>query len=164
MEIEKKFLVKTLPDNLSSYVFYEMEQGYLLSANPTIRIRKKNDTYILTYKNRSKNICLEPGLCIAEEAEFPLTKEGYEHLRKKTDGLLIKKTRYIIPYNSHRIELDIFHGAYEGFCLAEVEFETPEQGIQFIPPAWFGKDVSNDIRYTNSYMSANEGFSKIIEK
>ena len=155
MEIEKKYLVSKLPDNLSDYTDFELEQCYLCS-NPTIRIRKKNEDYILTYKNRVKPSVEDGRLCVSDEVELPLTKESYEHLRQKADGNQITKTRYLIPYEGYRIELDVFHGDYEGFYLAEVEFETEEQSTRFLPPEWFGKDVSGDYHYTNSYLSSRE--------
>ena len=155
MEIEKKYLVSKLPDNLSDYTAFELEQCYLCS-NPTIRIRKKNEDYILTYKNRVKPSVEDGRLCVSDEVELPLTKVSYEHLRQKADGKQITKTRYLIPYEGYRIELDVFHGDYEGFYLAEVEFETEEQSTRFLPPEWFGKDVSGDYHYTNSYLSSRE--------
>lgn len=32
-EIERKYLVKQVPENLASYPFHEIEQGYLLHRN-----------------------------------------------------------------------------------------------------------------------------------
>ena len=52
MEIERKFLIKDLPD-LSKYDYVDIEQGYL-STEPVVRIRKKNDKYMLTYKGSGK--------------------------------------------------------------------------------------------------------------
>lgn len=155
MEIEKKYLVNQMPDHLEQYDKWQLEQCYLCER-PAIRIRRKNDEYILTYKNRP----VESGtganpLCLAQEMEAPLTKEAYEHLKEKADGICIVKTRYRIPYGGHTIELDVFHEKYDGFCLAEVEFSSIEEGQNFIPPDWFGRDVSGDIRYTNSYMALN---------
>lgn len=152
MEIEKKYLVTTLPDNLETYDKWEIEQCYLCS-NPTIRIRKKNEDYILTYKNRDEQMKHYENLCVAEEIEVPLTKEAYEHLKTKADGKCICKTRYRIPYQNHIIELDVFHKDYEGFLLAEVEFSSIEDSKIFSKPVWFGKDVSGDFHYTNSYLS-----------
>ena len=149
MEIEKKFLVNELPVNLSKYEIWEIEQCYLCTA-PTIRIRKKNDSYILTYKN---HVPSADALCVAEEIELPLTKKAFEHLKKKCDGRCIQKSRYRIPYEKWVIELDVFHGDYEGFHLAEVEFPSTEESKMFLPPSWFGKDVSGDYHYSNSYMS-----------
>ena len=37
--------------------------------------------------------------------------------------------------------------------LVEVEFESVEQANSFVPPEWFGDDVTNDKRYHNSYLS-----------
>ena len=54
MEIERKYLVKILPDHLEQYPCRQIEQGYL-STNPVVRIRRSNDRYILTYKGRSSD-------------------------------------------------------------------------------------------------------------
>ncbi|MCR4567143.1 MAG: CYTH domain-containing protein [Pseudobutyrivibrio sp.] len=142
MEIEKKFLIKDLPD-LSKYEYIDIEQGYL-STNPVIRIRKKNDKYVLTYKGS--------GLMVREEIEAALTKEAYYHLLEKIDGRSITKRRYLIPYESYTIELDVFSGHKEGLIMAEVEFPTVEEADSFTPPAWFGKEVTEDSRYHNSNM------------
>ena len=51
MEIEKKFLVKVLPDGLEQYEKKVIEQGYLCQR-PVVRVRRSNNNYILTYKSR----------------------------------------------------------------------------------------------------------------
>lgn len=148
MEIERKFLIPVLPENLSSYNYHIIEQGYLCTS-PVVRIRKENDTYYMTYKSK--------GMMVREEYNLPLTKEAYEHLKPKADGIVISKTRYLIPLNEKlTIELDVFHDDYEGLCLAEVEFETEEEANAFAPPAWFGEDVTCDGRYHNSAMSKKQ--------
>lgn len=90
MEIERKFLIskENLPADLNSYPHHRLEQGYLSTA-PVVRIRKEDDNYYLTYKSK--------GLMTREEYNLPLTKESYEHMRPKADGILISKTRYLIP-------------------------------------------------------------------
>ncbi len=142
MEIERKFLIKELPD-LSKYEYVDIEQGYL-STSPVVRIRKKNDNYILTYKGG--------GLMAREEIEAALTKEAYEHLLTKIDGHAITKRRYLIPLNPYLIELDVFSGHMKGLIMAEVEFPSIEEANSFIPPLWFGADVTEDRRYHNSNM------------
>ena len=142
MEIERKFLIKELPD-LSKYEYVEIEQGYL-STSPVVRIRKKNENYILTYKGS--------GLMAREEIEAALTKEAYEHLATKIDGHLITKRRYLIPLEPYTIELDVFSGHMAGLIMAEVEFPTEDEAKSFTPPAWFGEDVTSDRRYHNSNM------------
>lgn len=142
MEIERKFLIKELPD-LSKFEYVDIQQGYL-STNPVVRIRKKNDNYILTYKGG--------GLMAREELEATLTKGAYEHLLEKIDGHPITKRRYLIPLDPYTIELDIFSGHMDGLIMAEVEFPSIEEADAFVPPAWFGADVTEDNRYHNSNM------------
>ncbi len=146
MEIEKKFLINTLPAELEKYPFHHIEQGYLSTA-PVVRVRKQDDEYYLTYKGK--------GLLAREEYNLPLTKESYEHLKEKADGNIISKKRYLIPLEETdlTIELDIFDPPFSPLCLAEVEFPDIESADRFIPPAWFGKDVTEDPAYHNSNMS-----------
>jgi hypothetical protein len=51
VEIERKFLVKELPENLESYPQQHISQGYLCT-DPVVRIRRSNDDYYLTYKGK----------------------------------------------------------------------------------------------------------------
>ena len=55
MEIERKFLIKTLPSDLESYPSSHIEQAYL-NEQPVLRIRKKDDSYILTYKSKGLHV------------------------------------------------------------------------------------------------------------
>ena len=144
MEIEKKFLIKKMPENLESFVHSEIEQAYLC-AEPVIRVRKKDKDYILTYKSK--------GMMVRQEEEFQLTAEAYQHLLKKADGRVITKTRYFIPYDKWTIELDVFHGEMAPLVMAEVEFETEVEIAGFIPPDWFGKEVTFDPGYHNVNMA-----------
>ena len=144
MEIERKYLVKTLPENYTSYPCRQLEQGYLCKE-PVVRIRQDNDTYELTYKSK--------GLLAREEYNMPLTKEAYEHLKGKVDGNLITKKRYMIPYGVFTIELDVFENDLAPLTLAEVEFSSEEEANHFTGPDWFGEDVTFSKLYHNSYLS-----------
>lgn len=145
MEIERKFLIKKLPDNLTSYKAIKIEQAYLCTE-PVVRVRRDNDVYYLTYKSK--------GMIVREEYNLPLTKEAYGHLLAKADGNIITKTRYEIPEKDNlTIELDVFEGKFDGLLLAEVEFASEEEALGYIPPEWFGEDVSNSTKYHNSTLS-----------
>ena len=145
MEIERKFLITHCPLDLSLYSYLKIQQAYLCTE-PVIRIRRQDNTYMLTYKSK--------GMLIREEHNLPLTKEAYEHLRQKADGILLSKTRYIIPteYNL-KIELDIFDAPYENLQIAEVEFPTKESADHFTPLFWFGEEVTFSANYQNSTLS-----------
>lgn len=144
MEIERKYLIKTLPENLEQYPLRVLEQGYLCTT-PVVRIRKDNDKYELTYKSG--------GLMARQEYNLPLTADAYEHLRLKVDGRIISKRRYMLPLREYTIELDIFEGDLAPLMLAEVEFSSIEEANAFEPPEWFGEDVTFDGRYHNSCLS-----------
>ncbi|MBP3700593.1 MAG: CYTH domain-containing protein, partial [Lachnospiraceae bacterium] len=138
---------------------HQIEQGYLCTG-PVVRVRKQDDEYYLTYKGGGK--------MVREEYNLPLTAQAYAHLIEKADGHRITKTRYLIPlepavsaaaepdacdpYAGLTVELDIFTNPGH-LIMAEVEFETEEQALSFVPPAWFGQDVTMDKRYHNSHMS-----------
>ena len=144
MEIERKFLIKKLPENLDAYPVRHLEQGYLCTA-PVVRIRRDNDKYELTYKGK--------GCMIREEHNLPLTKDAYEHLREKIDGRLIVKKRYMIPLEKYTVELDVFEGDLAPLLLAEVEFVSEEEAMAFTPPEWFAEDVTYSKLYHNSFLS-----------
>ncbi len=144
MEIERKFLIKKLPEDLEQYEKRHLEQGYLCTG-PVVRIRKDNDRYELTYKSG--------GMMVRQEYNLPLDEGSYEHLKTKIDGRLIAKTRYMIPYSIYTIELDVFENDLAPLLLAEVEFPSEEEANTFVPPAWFGKDVTFSKLYHNSVLS-----------
>ena len=91
---------------------------------------------------------------VREEYNLPLNEESFTHLKEKIDGLLIQKRRYLIPLGEkYTIELDVFEGALAPLVLAEVEFETEEEANTFVPPEWFGEDVTFSTKYHNSTLS-----------
>ena len=145
MEIERKYLIDSLPEHLDDFPHKELEQAYLCT-NPVVRVRREGEEYVLSYKSG--------GLMVREEYNLPLNQEAYEHLLKKADGIVISKTRYILPEKDGlRIELDVFHGKHDGLILAEVEFPTKEAANAYCPPEWFGEDVTYSTKYHNSNLS-----------
>lgn len=161
MEIERKFTVKKLPDNLQSCRFLKIQQAYL-NTDPVLRIRRQDEHYYLTYKGK--------GLLAREEYNLPLNQASFEHLLPKADGNIISKTRYLIPIEhpafrsgyqppedpSLTIELDVFDPPFAPLIMAEVEFPSLEMANAFLPPDWFLSDVTNDPAYHNSNMSRRE--------
>ena len=159
MEIERKFLIQTLPEHLENFHSHLIEQGYLCT-DPVVRIRRQDDEFILTYKGK--------GFMTREEYNLPLTEEAYYHLREKADGNIISKKRYVIPLVNPSfkpdypappddytlfIELDVFEAPFAPLIMAEVEFGSKESAEGFIPPDWFGEDVTFEREYHNSVMA-----------
>ena len=145
MEIERKYLVKTLPEHLEDFPSRLIEQGYLSTA-PVVRVRKDGEEYYLTYKSK--------GLMVREEYNLPLTKDSYDPLLKKADGNILTKTRYRIPLSKDlTAELDVFQGVFQGLYLVEVEFPDEGAADRFTPPSWFGREVTFSGEYQNSRLS-----------
>ena len=146
MEIERKFTVRKLPENLDSYPCHLIEQAYL-NTDPVIRVRRQDDEYYMTYKGK--------GLLMREEYNLPLNEASYYHLREKADGNIISKKRYVIPVkdSSLCVELDIFDKPFAPLIIAEVEFPDKETAEAFAPLDWFDQDVTNDPAYHNSNLS-----------
>lgn len=162
MEIERKFTVKSLPENLEQYPCHIIEQAYL-NTDPVVRIRRQDDDYYMTYKGK--------GLLAREEYNLPLNEPSYYHLRNKADGNVISKKRYVIPIEkptflsdfgenidqiSLYVELDIFEAPFAPLVIAEVEFPTEDLANAFLPLDWFDQDVTNDPAYHNSNLSRRE--------
>ena len=151
MEIERKFTIKRLPENIESYTYHTIEQVYLTSS-PTIRVRMEDDSYYMTYKGvGGTNTSLSH-----EEYNLPLTKEAYETLASKADGNVIRKKRVLIPYNGHLIELDIFAEPFKPLIIAEVEFDSIDAANDFTPPEWFDEDVTDRKEYRNAYLASKK--------
>lgn len=153
-EIERKFLVKQIPTEVlqkqnSQYIV----QNYLSVGEEEIRVRrvvnKRNDEkkYYMTIK-RGKGIS-------REENELEILEETYNQLRKNLRTEPIRKTRFKINVRADigkMYDLDIYESPLledEGLLTIEVEFENEVQAKEFVPPKWFGKEVTNDKKYKN---------------
>ena len=144
-EIERKWLLQELPEGLQKLPHREIRQGYLCT-DPVVRVRRDGDSYWLTYKGR--------GRMVREEYNLPMTREAYDSLMGKAEGELIEKTRYEMPLDEGlTAEIDLFSGAFSGLAFLEVEFPSREAAEAFRPPAWFGREVTEDARFSNAAMA-----------
>lgn len=144
MEIERKYLIAQLPD-LSGCRSIIMSQHYL-SVDPVIRIRKADERYIFTYKSGE-------GM-VRQEEEFDISAKDFEKLLAKRIGNGVYKTRYVMPLDSHlHAEIDVYEKQLEGLQVVEVEFDNETEANAFTPPAWFGREVTDDPSYTNAMLA-----------
>ena len=125
MEIERKFLTKELPFDITAYPCKAITQR--ISPFPTIRIRQSNADYILTVKGK--------GHLAREEFELPLSEEEYNRLSLKTEGTPVCKKRYLVPIEENlTAEVDIYEGELQGLMTTEVEFSSVEAAEKFVAP------------------------------
>lgn len=155
LEIERKFLLERPDFSLTAFPHTRIAQGYI-SVDPVIRLRstvtyeqgQNAEEYFLTIKSGGG---MERG-----EFESRLTAAQFASLWKKVETGVIEKTRYFIPLDGGlTAELDAYHGALEGFYTVEVEFSETQAAHEFIPPVWFGADVTHDCRYSNASLAAH---------
>jgi adenylate cyclase len=142
-EIERKFLVKSLPDNLKQARQLIIEQGYLAteSAGRQVRLRKTDRATSLTFKvGRGSH---------REEREIKLTPKQFATLWPGTVGRRLRKRRYEVPWEDVLIEIDIYRGRHAGLIVAEVEFPDRASCRRFKAPWWFGREVTGEKRYSN---------------
>jgi adenylate cyclase len=142
-EIERKFLVEWLPDNLKQSRSLIIEQGYLAteSAGRQVRLRKTGNTTSLTFKvGRGSH---------REEREIKLSPKQFAVLWPGTAGRRLRKVRYEILWDNVIIEIDIYRGRHAGLVVAEVEFPDTASCRRFQAPWWFGREVTGEKRYSN---------------
>lgn len=149
IEIERKFLVGHLPSSLTNQAGAIIRQGYLIVAEGGVelRIRQKGARFYQTIKAGE-------GLS-RKEIEIELSEDQFHLLWPHTDGRWVSKTRYTLPVENHTAEVDRFDGDLTGLLLVEVEFASLEEASQFIPPDWFGTDVTEDHRYKNRHLAVH---------
>ena len=159
-EMERKYLIR-YPDTAHLAAqpgceVWEITQIYLEDGEDGLtrrvrRVRVNGEVkYFRTFKSRVSALS-------ALEDEGEITAEDYAAYCAQQDPSRqpILKTRYRIPVGDFTAELDIFHGRHEGLLLVEVEFPSVDAADAFVPPTWFGQDVSEDPRYRNSYLAHN---------
>ena len=169
IERERKFLPDPASPELAKLLSHPsiervvIEQGYVIAtkSREELRIRHADEYFYLTVK-KGKGIQ-------REEYESRITEELFDLLWPATEGARIEKTRFRIPADQFYldegldaarseeerlvVEIDRFAGVHEGLFLIEVEFPTTESAERFEPPPWFGPEVSEDPRYTNSSLA-----------
>ncbi|WP_170769523.1 CYTH domain-containing protein [Ruegeria lacuscaerulensis] len=146
-EIERKFLVSAVPD-LQHLDRAVIRQGYLTAPEDSteLRLRQKNERYFLTLKG-----C---GELVRVERETEISGEQFETFWPETTERRVEKERYTGTLSDGRVfELDVFQGGLTPLHMVEVEFETEADAKSFVPPEWFGAEVTEDKRYKNKTLA-----------
>lgn len=67
------------------------------------------------------------------------------------DGHVIDKTRYTVDFAGFTWEIDVFAGHHRGLVIAEVEMQSETDDPKL--PAWLGREVTGDKRYSNQSLA-----------
>jgi CYTH domain-containing protein len=144
IEIERRFLVDVLPEPLPRPC--RIVQGYLMTSPAAVRVRSADGVFTLTIKSGS-------GLR-RTEIERSLDAAEFDALWEVATDLRIEKRRHRIELGGGAVaELDLFDGDLGGRRLVEVEFDNQDDAASFVPPDWFGREVTTDSRFTNASLA-----------
>ena len=150
IETERKFLIRYPEKIISDDAVQkkELTQTYLVCEKGlTDRVRKTvcngKTIYVRTQKRRISNLS-------AFEEEIDLSKKEYEKLLENADKSLhpINKTRYVIPYMEHNIEIDVYP-FWDDRAVMEIELKSEEEAFDIPECITVIKEVTDDKRYKN---------------
>ncbi len=148
MEIERKWKLSQLPENLESANQAEIKQGYLCIDNGELRLRSKNGRCFMTAKG-------DGSLC-RDEWETEIPEWVFLQLWPQCQDRVLEKTRYSLPYGDLTLEIDEYRGTLSGLVVLEVEFASEAEAEQFDVTAVVTSalDVTADKRYKNKSLAA----------
>jgi adenylate cyclase len=145
-EIERKFLLSSIPQDRRQGPGEQIEQGYVaIDETAEVRVRRRGDGHTLTVKSA-------PARTRVEE-EFAIDEAQFASLWELSAGRRIVKTRHLLEHDGATIELDEYHGALAGLVVAEVEFAGEAECRAFDPPQWLGREITGDPRYANQTLA-----------
>ena len=156
MEIERQFLVDRLPQLPEEYEL--LRQGYV-ALLPEIRIRQIGDSHFWLTVKRGAGL-------VREEWETEVSQQEFESLSERLcpGTCMIEKRRYKIPLADGLVaELHVHAGHLTGFNYVEVEFSDVEGAKKFVPPTWFGREVTDDVRFSYGTLAQARGMDIVRE-
>ncbi|MFA7254150.1 MAG: hypothetical protein WC107_06385 [Patescibacteria group bacterium] len=161
IRIESTYLVKELPKDLEKYENSLIEQGYLIDSEDACRIRKKGDRFSFA----RKIIAIAGDKSYREHLEIPIAAEEYKKLLKIVKKSLTKRRYYFESKINGEIRVDVFEGKLKGLVLAEVIFTDETYLREFIPPVWFGREVTAEAWASNQFVAGKsyKEIKKLIE-
>lgn len=142
-EIERKFLVDVSRlDWIKEFPSKAIKQAYIQNEiERSVRVRTKGDKAFLTIKS-GKNALNRDEF----EYEIPVSDalEMFERLELK----VLSKIRYLVPFENHTWEVDVFEGKLKGLVVAEIELSSEDE--LFEKPDWILNEVTEDTSYLNA--------------
>ncbi|MBI2677116.1 MAG: adenylate cyclase [Candidatus Yanofskybacteria bacterium] len=164
-EIERKFLVKKLPPGYN-FSRSKIRQGYIV-ISPDLKscVRLREERHLpekgfkfRAFKEFTQTVKRGSGK-VRDEFEIETFQWQFTALWPTTAGRRLEKTRnyFYDPsfYKGQLCLLDVFHKNLKGLILVEVEFNSEKEADAFVPLDWFGKEVTEDKRYSNQSLATH---------
>jgi len=141
IELEKTYLIKSLPENLEDYPHKELIDYYLPvdADHPKLRLRKRGDILEIT-----KKTLLQEWDCSQQKEEtIILSLEEYQALGQ-LPSKKIHKVRYYVPYKEYTVEFDVFQWDLKWLILADIEFPDQQSQQQFTMPDFCLAEITQE--------------------
>lgn len=152
LEIERKFLLPQYPEEFIKEGTLRIdkeqliEQTYLaLHEDQELRVRKITD---LSNDRAEYTHTFKRGHGIArEEVEVSISEGLYEQMVQIHGAIPLVKKRTTATWGNQPVEIDDYKQIQ--MMVLEVEFTSMEEAESFVPPEWFGQDISLEKQYSN---------------
>ena len=145
IEIERRFLLKNDDWKREASAPQVLRQGYLsVEKERTIRVRIIDDKAWLTLKGYISDVS-------RSEFEYEIPLDDAQTMLATVCPFKIEKHRYRIAHEGFVFEIDEFFG--ENAPLVVAELELPDENAPFPKPDWLGAEITEDGRFTNTYLS-----------
>lgn len=149
MEIERKFLLESIPENFKIEGRKTIYQSYLATGKEEVRIRRvlsgEENRFYLTYKNRTGDTSQR------EEIEIEISQVTYDQLNNKSIPV-IKERLVVSLEGSLFAEIDNYGNIGFELKTVEVEFKSLEEAEKFEAPKWFGRELTGTKEYNNQWL------------
>ena len=145
-EIERKFLVASDAWREKARIGKSFRQAIIFSSgNRSVRIRA------IDQKRARLTIKIGINGLSRHEFEYDVPMDDAVELLALADGTSITKTRYEVKHGKHVWEVDVYGGALQGLVVAEVEMRSEKDQPEL--PAWLGREVTGDKRFSNQALA-----------
>ncbi len=163
-EIERIFLILERSPELEKLItakdYLTIDQGYIHTGNgkdiAEIRLKKEASPKLLQPTKYHLTFKEGEGI-VRRERDVIISGAQFEEMWGMTEGKRISKTRRRIPSSdeSIKIVMDILKGPLLGIIIIEAEFPSEEAANKFVPPPYFGKEITGMKEYYSGQLAIN---------
>lgn len=147
VEIERKYLLRALPNLPAGTTSVEIEQGWIPGTRILERLRRTRGP---TGVHHFRTIKFGTGIRRVE-VEEEISAELFARMWPLTEGRRIAKRRHCVPHGALRWEIDEFAG--RDLVLAEIELPAVDTPV--VVPPWLASVMVREVTGDPAYVNAN---------